>query len=58
MTDSEDKAHVTRRVWGTILSTFTEVHYFLSGLSLGLILGAWLMSRVWRQVMEDRQEGR
>jgi len=58
MTDPEGELHVSRRVWGTILSTFKEVHYFLSGLSLGMILGAWLMSKVWRQVMEERQGGR
>lgn len=56
MTDPEDRTHALIRVWGTILSTFKEVHYFISGLSLGMILGAWLMSKVWRETHQDLED--
>jgi len=53
----EDDTHALRQVWGTMLSTFKEVHYFVSGLSLGMVLGAWLMTRIWRQVIQERKGG-
>lgn len=50
---SESKPHVIYRVWGTILSTFKELHYFLAGLAIGVVLGLYFMGRLIIRMLRE-----